>query len=211
MTTMMLLLPLLSSVHGSMVRIVAESAEEPSAVRFDNDEAIEWARFSATGHQQISTDATLMVSDVVTTSGSSLDALVAINANLSVMVEALQDQIAELEAEHSNAIDMLALNWFYYHGEFQVGNRYSAPFGWGAQTRYGCAQKCLETKNCKAFQIACGGDGCGDSTSCSYAGCTATTKCTTSMCYCWGFDSGSYSGPHDPRGSFESYTLTAMM
>jgi len=60
MKTMMLVLPFLSSVHGSMVRIVAESAEDLAAVRFDNEEANEWARISATGAQQLSTDADIV-------------------------------------------------------------------------------------------------------------------------------------------------------
>jgi len=60
MKTMILVLPFLSSVHGSMVRIVAESAEDLAAVRFDNEEANEWARISATGAQQLSTDADIV-------------------------------------------------------------------------------------------------------------------------------------------------------
>jgi len=60
MKTMMLVLPFLSSIHGSMVRIVAESAEDLAAVRFDNEEATELARISATGAQQLSTDADIV-------------------------------------------------------------------------------------------------------------------------------------------------------
>jgi len=83
MKTMMLMLPFLSSIHGSMVRIVAESAEDLAAVRFDNEEATEWARISATGAQQLSTDADIVTGGI----------------SIRQLSEELNSQVAELRRE----------------------------------------------------------------------------------------------------------------
>jgi len=87
MKTMMLVLPFLSSVHGSMVRIVAESAEDLAAVRFDDEEANELARISASGAQQLSTDA-----DIVT-GGISIRQLWLQNAELNSQVAELRSMM----------------------------------------------------------------------------------------------------------------------
>jgi len=92
MKTMMLVLPFLSSVHGSMVRIVAESAEDLAAVRFDNEEANEWARISATGAQQLSTDA-----DIVS-GGISIRQVYEEVAELRLQNAELNSQVAELRS-----------------------------------------------------------------------------------------------------------------
>jgi len=83
MKTLLLMLPFLSSIHGSMVRIVAESAEDLAAVRFDNEEANEWARISATGAQQLSTDADIVSGGI----------------SIRQLSEELNSQIAELRRE----------------------------------------------------------------------------------------------------------------
>jgi len=85
MKTMMLMLPFLSSIHGSMVRIVAESAEDLAAVRFDNEEATEWARISATGAQQLSTDADIVSGGI----------------SIRQLSEELNSQVAELKLQNA--------------------------------------------------------------------------------------------------------------
>jgi len=75
------------------VRIVAESAEDLAAVRFDNEEATELARISATGAQQLSTDA-----DIVS-GGISIQQLWLQNAELNPQVAELNSQVAELNSQ----------------------------------------------------------------------------------------------------------------
>jgi len=86
------MLPFLSSIHGSMVRIVAESAEDLAAVRFDNEEANEWARISATGAQQLSTDA-----DIVS-GGTSIRQVSEEVTELKLQNAELNLQVAELKS-----------------------------------------------------------------------------------------------------------------
>jgi len=81
------MLPFLSSIHGSMVRIVAESAEDLAAVRFDNEEATEWARISAAGAQQLSTDADIL------SGGISIRQLWLQNAELNSQVAELKSML----------------------------------------------------------------------------------------------------------------------
>jgi len=101
MKTTMLLLLFLSSVRGSMVRIVAESAEDVAAVRFDNEEANELARISATGAQQLSTDADIVTGGI---SMRQLSEVIAeLNSQVAELNSRLSSQVAELKVQMVHA------------------------------------------------------------------------------------------------------------
>ena len=109
-------------------------------------------------------------------------------------VDDLASRLQSAEATITT-LSSLALLSFNYNGEYQAGNRYTAAFGWGAQTRVSCATLCLQQTDCVAFQFSCG-----------YDGCSSANLCFTNTCSCWGFTNAQYT-LGDPGGSFESYTV----